>query len=72
MGSGEPVETLEGASFTCPVCGLGQERGDVCRECGLIFDKYFKRNAAPAVEDWPFIAAVTPTQQEMPKGGTAQ
>jgi predicted Zn finger-like uncharacterized protein len=64
-GSGEPVETLEGAPFTCPVCGLGQDRGDVCRECGLIFDKFVSCNAVPFAGGQTYHANVATVKDEV-------
>jgi hypothetical protein len=64
-GSGEPVETLEEAPFTCPVCRAEQERGDACRECGLIFDKYVSCNASPFAGGRTYQANVATVKDEV-------
>jgi predicted Zn finger-like uncharacterized protein len=62
--SGEPVENLQGGSFCCPVCKTEQKQGDVCRECGLIFDKYLSEKAKPH----PTAAGQKPSERSMTGG----
>lgn len=48
----EPVveSAPEQAAFRCPKCHMEQSRGESCVACGLVFDKYYAREADSGVE----------------------
>lgn len=63
----EPVaeSAPEQLAFSCPKCNTQQERGESCVACGLVFDKYFAREAGAGLNADDEEAETAPDEQEL-------
>ncbi len=58
--------TPAGGYRRCPACGRGQEQGEVCTSCGIIFAKFEQAQARRAREEVGDILPGTPVEPATP------